>query len=147
MYVQEAVADRVNWSSVSRAHIPRVVRLLSFLHGTPEATPVVEGWPAFSRAQPDGASIDAHVAWQCDDEDWLHPINIFTRRLVDNGQLVNMPEWRRWYYVRVSQLEGVLEDLAMLKDLGDYQGLYTELELFLSAAVEHGEAVLLRERE
>jgi hypothetical protein len=63
-----------------------------------------------------------HMAWRCDNRDWVCPLEAFTDYLVDNCRVVKMPHGDCWYYIQIPKLKALLEHLAvqLLEDPGQY---------------------------
>jgi hypothetical protein len=99
----------------------------------------VDGLPHFVRPKP--AQPHAHIAWCCDAGEEDRPINIVSKRIMYDAQILNMPEEGWVHYVQASQLEGVLKDVEALM----IEGPCVEIEALLRVAADNGEAVIMRE--
>jgi hypothetical protein len=159
MSLQEAVADRVHCCTAScnpslchpslglRARILQSIRLLSLLHGKPEAIPVVDQRPHFATTNPEHGAPHAHVSWSCDSSDSQHPIVKLTERIEKNGSFVNFKESGLVHLVEPGDALAALRGLKKLKKSPQFQGPCEEIEQLLRAAAKDGEAVLMRERK
>jgi hypothetical protein len=153
MCLQEAVAARVHCctascdpllchaSCSSPARVLQGIRLLSLLHGTPEAIPVVDTLPHFARRK----VAHEHASWWCDIGAG-RTINAMTDKIMDAARVLEVPDNTGFVHLLEAHDVGhLLERFAMLKSTREFTGPCVEIELLLQAAAENGEAVLMRE--
>ncbi len=152
MSAQEAVADRLHCCTVScnplrchpswgsQAQILQATRLLSILHGTPEAIPVINELPYFARPHD---PPHAHVDWSCDVFAGQHRLTAVINGIEQAARGLSHMGCGFLHLLEANQVDAVLEAVTMVNIEGEPEGPCAEIELLLREAAQNGEAVLM----
>jgi hypothetical protein len=133
------------------------------MHGTPEAIPLCNGNPLFLRSHPAHDKVHAGVAWKCFDyDDWssMHNLTYSMQYTMSRPMAwrrpptdVNLGTIKWNIFLEGSQLQDVRDSIA--RQLGVNKAwvwdcdipIFNKIDLLLAAAVEHWEAVVLRDEK